>query len=78
MEKLTKEVFVKWIEKSRWLKVNETATLDGRTDTFLTPSGNLIAALYDLKGDLSRFGMLGPAPQAPPGFLKGLPFVGKG
>jgi len=82
MEKVTKETFGKWIEESRWLKVNEAGTSDGRMDTFLTPSGNLIAAFYDLKGDLSRVGMLGPAPQAPPGpgFLggKGFPFIPKG
>lgn len=78
MEKVTKEIFKKWIQECNWLKVNETATPNGRQDTFLTPAGNFVAAIYDLKGDLLQVAMLGPA-QPPPGkgFLKGLPFVGK-
>jgi len=77
MEKVTKDVFQKWMQKNNWLKVNEAATPNGRQGTFVTPAGNFVAAIYALNGDLVQLAMLGPAPQAPPpGFLKGLPFVG--
>ena len=81
MEKIKKAVFEKWVQKSNWLKVNEGAAANGRQDTFLTPSGNLIVVTYDLDGNLFTVGILGPPPpQAIPGFPggKGFPIIGKG
>lgn len=78
MEKVTNDVFNKWIRKHNWLKVNETPTPTGRQDTFLTPAGNLIAGIYDLSGNFFQIGLLGLAPQAPPGFPGGnFPILGK-
>jgi len=82
MEKITNDVFKKWMQKNNWLKVYETPTPTGRQDTFLTPAGNFVAGIYDLSGNLSQIAMLMPASQSPPplGFPggKGFPILGKG
>ncbi len=62
MEKLTKEDFEQWVKDNKWLQIGEAPTPNGRQPTFLTPSGNLIIAMYDLKGNLEKVGQLVPAP----------------
>ena len=65
MEALSKEVVAKWVKKHDWMKINEAATPTGRQHMFLTPSGGLIAVMYDLKGDILGFAQPMPAPQSP-------------
>jgi hypothetical protein len=73
MIKLTKEEFLKWVEKHDWLLVNEIPTPNGRQDIFTTPSGSFIVAIYDLKGDLQNVVPLIVMPAPPPSPLGRLP-----
>jgi len=66
MQKLTKILFESWAKKHDWLRVGEVATPSGLQHSFLTPSGALMVAMYDLKGNLTGFGQPTPAPQQPP------------
>jgi len=81
MENIKKETFESWLKKHDWLLVGEQSTPNGRQFRYLTPSGNEIVIIYDLKGDVAATGKL-PIPvqlmQAPPnispfplGFSKG-------
>ena len=70
MDAITRETLNKWAQKSNWMRVNEAATPNGRQVTFLTPSGNMVIAVYDLKGNLHSIGQPVPVPQFPQGFPK--------
>lgn len=81
MEEIDKEAFGEWAKQNNWLKVNELSTPNGRQETYLTPVGTLRGIIYDLKGNFTQVANLGPPePQSPPGpgFLTGMPVMGKG
>ena len=62
MEAITKETFNHWAQKNNWMQVNDAATPNGRQVTFMTPSGNIVIAMYDLFGNLNSFGQPMPIP----------------
>lgn len=64
MKQITKEVFSKWVETNNWLMVNEAAQPTGWQRTYLTPSGNMIVVLFDLKGNVLGFGQIRPGGQS--------------
>lgn len=45
-----REKFIEWAEKANWLPVGETMTMNGRQVQYITPSGNILLAVFDLKG----------------------------
>ena len=73
MEPITRESFGKWAQKNNWLLVNEAATPNGRQHNYVTPSGSIAIAMYDLKGNLNSLGQ--PMAQPPP---QGIPTLRKG
>lgn len=64
MEPVTRTSFEEWAEKSNWLPVNETPNPLGRQTTFVTPSGSLVFAIYNMQGNLHSIAQ--PVPQAQP------------
>jgi hypothetical protein len=79
MEKIAKEKFEAWKKKADWLLVGEgPSPTGGRQETYVTPSGNLIAVNWELDGKhVNSFGLIVPAqPQSLPGSLRG--FMGRG
>jgi len=64
MEAITSDTFNKWAQKNNWMQVNEAASTTGRNYTFITPSGNLIIVMMDLKGNLMSVGQPVPVPQS--------------
>jgi len=64
VEALTKETFLSYAEACNWLCVGEMATPTGRIATYVTPTGNFVYAIYNLKGDLAGLAMP-PAIQQP-------------
>ena len=72
MEKLKTEDFLKWVEKSRWLKINEVGTHDGYQENYVTPAGEFVIAQYNLNKELVQLAKpMPPPPQGMP--MKGLP-----
>ena len=69
MEAITRETFNRWAQKNNWMQVNDAASPNGRQYTFITPSGNMVIAIYDLKGNLHSMGHPMPVPQSPLGIL---------
>ena len=67
MEKLDKEKFEAWAKENNWLHIAETPSPNGRQNTYLTPSGNLMISVYDLEGKLAGVAQLVPQPPATPG-----------
>jgi hypothetical protein len=53
---LPKKQFEDWVKKQEWLKISETDTTRGRQHTYLTPAGQFLFALYDIKGELMELG----------------------
>jgi hypothetical protein len=80
---ITKEQFHTWATENNWLLVNETANMQGKQETYLTGSGEVVFAIYTLSGMLANIAKPTPPPPAsqqpvrfnlPPGFgdtLKG-------
>jgi len=64
MEAITRETFNKWAQKNHWMQVSEAASPTGRNYTFITPSGNLIVIMFDLKGNLANVGQPVPVGQS--------------
>jgi len=52
--KLLKENFLAWADDNHWLKVDEQANTNGRMDLYMTPSGNMAAAVYNIAGELQQ------------------------
>jgi hypothetical protein len=65
VEAISREVFNRWVQKNNWMQIGEAITPNGRQYTFLTPSGAMVVAIYDLKGNLLAIGQPAPAPQSP-------------
>lgn len=74
MEPIAKETFITWAKENNWLPVNEGTHPQGRQTMFVTPSGNLIFVIYDLKGNLLSFGQPMAQPPQPLPMMKGPPF----
>lgn len=75
--KITKEMFAEWTEKNDWLKIAEGATPQGPQANYLTPTGNIIIVIYDLKGNLYSVGQpVVMPPQQGQGLNRGLSFKG--
>ena len=72
MEIMTRESFTKWAKKHDWLQITEATGPNGRNITFLTPSGNMMIVMFDLKGNLAGLGQPVPAPQPQPQKLANL------
>ena len=68
MEPISRVVFNKWAQDSKWIQLNEAANVNGRQYTFLTPAGNLVIAMFDLTGNFVAVGkpMPPPASALPP------------
>ena len=81
MEIITRETFNNWAIENNWLFIAKVATANGEQSNYVTPSGSICIAMYDLKGQLQSIGqpMPQPPPQAPP-MRQGPPpfFGGKG
>lgn len=81
MEKVTRDTLLGWAKKCRWLHVNEQKTPDGQQDTWLTPSGDLTLAVYELNGDLKSIAhppmLVMVAPQSSLS-IPGFPTIGRG
>ena len=73
MDILSKEDFLSWAEECNWLCAGETATHAGRQVTYITPAGNFIYAIYNLKGDLQQLAFPIVQPQPTPGMQR--PFL---
>lgn len=65
MEPITRETFNRWAAENKWLRLNDRATPNGRQYMYLTPSGKLVVAMCDLKGNLANIGEVVPS-QLPP------------
>jgi hypothetical protein len=52
MENLTKDDFEKWAKGNNWLQVGEPPNPNGRQLNFVTPTGNFVAAVFNLEGKL--------------------------
>lgn len=65
MDAPTKETFVTYAKKCKWLYAGEVPTPEGRRHTYVTPAGNFVFAIYDIGGELMMLAM--PAPQQPAG-----------
>lgn len=70
MDKLETEVFLKWVEKHRWLKINEIGTREGTQENYVTPAGEFVIAQYNLKKELTQIAKPMPAPS------QGIPMQG--
>ena len=64
-EALNQETLEKYVKKHNWLPINEIAAPTGRQQFYLTPAGNVVIALYDLKGTFIGIGQPLPPPQTP-------------
>ena len=64
MEAITRDTFNKWAQKNNWMQVSEAASPTGRNYTFITPSGNLLIVMMDLKGNLMSVGQPVPVAQS--------------
>lgn len=70
MEKPTKEQIEPWIKEHNWLLMKEeamTTPITGKQLTYLTPSGQDVVIIYDLKGELFGIGHMVQVPQPIPG-----------
>lgn len=67
MDKIKKEVFLKWVEQNNWLLLNESPAPTGHKATYLTPSGDIIIAMYNLNSELENIGKMVAIPQPMPG-----------
>lgn len=77
MDKITREIFETWAKGSNWLKINEVGTHNGPQISYITPSGEIVYALYNLTGELQQLIKPMPAPpQAKP--VKGFPIDFRG
>jgi len=65
VEVLNREIFTKWAKKHDWLVINDVPSVTGHNITFLTPSGNMMIAMFDLKGNLMGLGQPIPAAGLP-------------
>ena len=70
MEPITRETFNRWAQKCNWMQSGEGATPNGRQYVFLTPSGNIVIAMFDLRGNLLSIGQPVPTTQSPLPSLK--------
>ena len=59
---MNNEEFLTWAKEGRWLKISEGGNPQGRQDMYLTPTGELVVAQYNLQGDLLGFIKPMPAP----------------
>lgn len=72
MEPLIKETFLSYAEECNWLLFGEISTPTGRQAQYVTPAGNFIYAVYNLKGDLLGLAMpVLQQPQQPPNLQRG-------
>jgi hypothetical protein len=74
--KLVKEDFLKWAEENHWFKTNEQPNTNGRVDIYMTPSGNLAAAVYNIAGELQQVIPVVPMPPTVGKFPPGLDILG--
>ena len=65
MNPITRETFNRWTQKCNWIQTGEAATTDGRQQIFVTPSGNIAIAMFNLKGELMSIGHPMAMPQPP-------------
>jgi len=72
MEALTKETFLSYAEACNWLCVGEMSTPAGRRVTYVTPAGNFVFAIYNLKGELGQLAMPAIQQQPPSNVPRGL------
>lgn len=70
MEAISRATFNKWAQTHKWMQMGELATPNGRQYTFLTPAGNMVIAIFDIKGNLLGIGQPVPAGQLPQDLLK--------
>jgi len=72
MNKLKTEDFLKWVEKHRWLKINEIGIPTGKQENYVTPAGEFVSAQYNLNKELTQIAkpMLAPSQGMP---MQGLP-----
>jgi len=67
MDKITKTTFLAWVEENDWLKVGTGKNPEGfDQDTFLTPAGQVLFAIYDTEGNVRNVAVPMAAPMAPP------------
>ncbi|GAH03850.1 unnamed protein product, partial [marine sediment metagenome] len=52
----TNHEFLAWVKKHDWLLIAENKTPEGRQDLYCTPAGEIVAAIYDLKGNFFGVG----------------------
>lgn len=52
----TKEEFLAWAKEENWLQIGTKGTPQGRQDAYVTPSGEISFAMYDLKGEFVTIG----------------------
>jgi len=71
MEPITRGTFNKWANKNDWMQVFEGMTPQGRQVQFLTPAGEIVVIIIDLKGNIAGVGKVLPVPPSPtlPGSL---------
>lgn len=72
MEPITRETFNKWAQKNNWMQIAEGMTPQGRQIQFLTPAGEIVVLMLDLKGNMLGIGK----PVAMPQSLPNLPTKG--
>lgn len=53
MEKLVKEQFENWAKEHGWLCYEEVANPNGRQFNFITPTGQIVAEVINLEGQLA-------------------------
>jgi len=66
MEVISHETFEKWAKDNKWLLVGEVPTPAGKHLNYVTPSGTITIAMFDLKGNLQSMGQPAAQQAAPP------------
>jgi hypothetical protein len=79
MEKPTRETFEKYAKDHHWLQTEESPNPNGRQFNFITPTGNVVVAVFNLEGQLLTAIPLPPMIQQVRQVLPGAgPYLGKG
>lgn len=63
---ISREDFAKWIKAHKWLQIEDKLIPQGHQIMYLTPAGNFIIEMRDIKGNLIGIGPLVIIPQTAP------------